>query len=1119
MTIKGRMLGVVVTAGMVLSMVSGAAATDGISGHWAENALKQFIEKGYFSGDGNGDYMPDGMMSRAQLAATLNRIMDYQTESDDIARCTDVPADAWYRADMAKALAAGYMRGTSADTMSPEEPVTREQALVMIARVLGLQEADPALLDKFSDVGEISAYAKGALAALVQAGYITGNANGQLQPRKALTRAEGVSALSRSFNAQINSSGAAEPANSALTAEAPVPGGNAPVGSSAGGGLPSKGSSGGSSSSGSSGGSASSGGSSSVTAAAATLVDEKQTKLVKLGWIEYVAITFAEGYSKESCTVTVDGVDVTAALQNVTTDGSIAKWEVTGIDPAKLTVHSKSDPAQTQTVILSNNPNPARPAVAAAPTAPAYLLAHGTASVWDYHLTNYDASGQPRVSPARTTFALDGTSTAAHRSYSPDAVLKPADNSYGVSGEVEILFNYNTDAEKAWFDSIAEAGALRLLQYDERLALINDKLSYTKESGVAHGKNTVGRLTIPLPQSNFYSNGRYYVSVAGSDTALVSIHVVNETVPSMQLKESGAIMPGKNVHFKVSGMVYGVTMPIECVTLTDPSGETRELVKLDDWYLIGDTFVLYNDVNNNTPQQGVYTVTAYSNGFQPMSKSFTVTGSTATLYQDILRVDAVSRATTGGSTGSGESGSGGSGTSMTVDLLFNADLLTNALILNDIGVDCAAAAGIAKRWQSDVIVDAVFDARGAVYYDWTGYYTAVSDARLEGRYLTFADYAASDKASVTPNRPYAVREVLEDNLLGAVQHNGGHTGLTPPALALDSGAQRVPEGSDAVLVGDGENWEDYLRSITAIHVNSDWQPLPTDRYSTEGGKLMIGKEALTLGENRIEIKATGYKRLVLGVAYEKAIEQGLSLTVTTEQRARKAGSDIVLSITGSAGDFLNGLQSVTLNDRQVLTAGQGGSAANDYYEVSGDKRSITLKGGCFRTADSYTVVLRAAHYDELRVTFSVAEADPLPPAAAAAVPAHTVVCTKQLFGDRYQFTFTAAGAADQSALESWINAISGVAVNSVPCGRSDYSMGATDRYVAVATSGFRTNAVNTVVISAEQYADLVLTVTLDAAGSPVKSSSSGGDDGQPSVSGGNPATFGFMSNHELIRSY
>lgn len=143
------------------------------------------------------------------------------------------------------------------------------------------------------------------------------------------------------------------------------------MGSSAGGGLPSKGSSGGSSSSGSSGGSASSGGSSSVTAAAATLVDEKQTKLVKLGWIEYVAITFAEGYSKESCTVTVDGVDVTAALQNVTTDGSIAKWEVTGIDPARLTVYSKSDPAQTQTVILSNNPNPARPAVAAAPTAPA----------------------------------------------------------------------------------------------------------------------------------------------------------------------------------------------------------------------------------------------------------------------------------------------------------------------------------------------------------------------------------------------------------------------------------------------------------------------------------------------------------------------------------------------------------------------------------------------------------------------------------------------------------------------------------------------------------------------------------------------------------------------------
>lgn len=177
-----------------------AVGTD-IDGHWAKEALLEFIEAGYINGVGEGKYAPDGSMTRAQYAAIINRILKYTDESPEIVKYKDVSTSAWYRADLAKALAAGYMSGTSADTMSPEASVTREQAFVMLARILKLEEADESVLSKFNDADEISDWAKGSMAALVKAGYVSGDNNGNINPKKAATRAEGVTILSRSKKA------------------------------------------------------------------------------------------------------------------------------------------------------------------------------------------------------------------------------------------------------------------------------------------------------------------------------------------------------------------------------------------------------------------------------------------------------------------------------------------------------------------------------------------------------------------------------------------------------------------------------------------------------------------------------------------------------------------------------------------------------------------------------------------------------------------------------------------------------------------------------------------------------------------------------------------------------
>ena len=279
------------------------------------------------------------------------------------------------------------------------------------------------------------------------------------------------------------------------------------------------------------------------------LVKEAQTKVLDLGYAQYLVVAFEEGYDVENCSVAVDGVDITGAMTKVTDDGSIVKWELTGLNPAKLVV-TKKDDQKTQDVVLSDNENPDKPVVKA--QEPMYFLTHAAIPTWDYHLTNYDEEGNARVTPKKTTFDLKETAKEDVKYYAPDAELsknEDADNLYGVSGNVEILFNYTTQEEKDWFDTIADEGALALLSNDESLSTLNDQLAYTKDT-TEHGGNVVGRITIPLGQSNFYSNGRYKVRIRsnGNRTLIASIHVVNAQTPSMKISETGAIkcsFPGR----------------------------------------------------------------------------------------------------------------------------------------------------------------------------------------------------------------------------------------------------------------------------------------------------------------------------------------------------------------------------------------------------------------------------------------------------------------------------------------------------------------------------------------------------------------------------------------------
>jgi hypothetical protein len=184
---------------IVLSMCATAYASQAneLKGHWAEKTLTEWVQLGLLKGDNNGNYNPDSKITRAEFMALVNRVMRYTAKSDSIRKFADVSTNKWYYDDASKALAAGYITGTSANTLSPEDTITREQAITIISRINGIDpNGDTGILLQIADSPVIAGWAKGPVAGAIREGLVTGS-NGRINPKANTTRSEAIVLLDR----------------------------------------------------------------------------------------------------------------------------------------------------------------------------------------------------------------------------------------------------------------------------------------------------------------------------------------------------------------------------------------------------------------------------------------------------------------------------------------------------------------------------------------------------------------------------------------------------------------------------------------------------------------------------------------------------------------------------------------------------------------------------------------------------------------------------------------------------------------------------------------------------------------------------------------------------------
>jgi len=207
---KRKILSLILVFAMTVSLFTvGTGAVEptygDTAGHWAESSIERWSGHGIIQGS-NGQFDPNGQLTCAQLATILAKLLKLPAAKD--AGFTDNTADAWYYDAINRCAAAGILNGNGDGTVTPEAPITRERAMVMLARALGIEPIRKPDLTKYTDAAQVSAYAQGYVAALIEAGIVGGVTADELAPQDNINRASTVTILDRAIGTYADKAGA-----------------------------------------------------------------------------------------------------------------------------------------------------------------------------------------------------------------------------------------------------------------------------------------------------------------------------------------------------------------------------------------------------------------------------------------------------------------------------------------------------------------------------------------------------------------------------------------------------------------------------------------------------------------------------------------------------------------------------------------------------------------------------------------------------------------------------------------------------------------------------------------------------------------------------------------------
>lgn len=161
-------------------------------------AVTELVKLGVVEGFPDGSYKPEQTVTRAEFC---QMILDFtwDIEKGEIQSFPDVDENDWFYEGVTEANAKQLIKGNDEGLFNPNGMIKREDAVLIIYRLLALKEECPLAHRFFSDRKDVSEYAKVAVEALGSVDIIKGDENNNFSPKDYLTRADAAEFLYSAF--------------------------------------------------------------------------------------------------------------------------------------------------------------------------------------------------------------------------------------------------------------------------------------------------------------------------------------------------------------------------------------------------------------------------------------------------------------------------------------------------------------------------------------------------------------------------------------------------------------------------------------------------------------------------------------------------------------------------------------------------------------------------------------------------------------------------------------------------------------------------------------------------------------------------------------------------------
>jgi hypothetical protein len=168
-----------------------------VANHWAKSEVNNMGSRMVINGNGEGFFNPNDDITRAEFTAIVVRGLGLKLVKSN-ASFNDVKSNDWYERVIQTAYANDLINGFDEGSFKPNDKITREQAMTIIAKAMKITGLSKKLeaesrsnqLQAYHDVTQVAAWASQGVTDTLQAGIVTGRDATLLAPKAHTTRAE-----------------------------------------------------------------------------------------------------------------------------------------------------------------------------------------------------------------------------------------------------------------------------------------------------------------------------------------------------------------------------------------------------------------------------------------------------------------------------------------------------------------------------------------------------------------------------------------------------------------------------------------------------------------------------------------------------------------------------------------------------------------------------------------------------------------------------------------------------------------------------------------------------------------------------------------------------------------